>query len=624
MNEVSFVILRRLRRPLIALVIAYAISVWGMVVIPGIDENGLPDHLSFFHALYIVSYTATTIGFGEIPHQFTDLQRAWIIVCIYLCVVAWAYTLGSVFHLSQDPTFRRAISRRRFMIRVQRLQTPFVLIAGYGQSGIMLARMLDRMGYRIVIIEQRHERASRIEIDEFERRPIFWDGDARLPDVLVDAGVTHRHCIAMVAMAGNDETNQSVAIGGTVLNPSLRIIARVHTPMAQANLKSFRNIELINPYETFASNIRLDMGSATKLRAIEWLSGLPGGECPESLNLPKGYWVVCGSGAFSLYVAAALEQAGVSYSLVNIDTAHKTEDDLVRLTSLQEMEGDELHQAGIERAVGLVAGTDSVAVNLALINRARLVNANLYVAIRQTHVVNASLVDASMANLRFVKAEVVAHKARQLLTSPLLIRYLSHLECDDDTLAQRTIELLQTQVGEKVPFMWAFNCFASYAGLRDALSPDIDPPLSIADLLSHPTTPAERLPAFALLLLRNQTEIPLPPEDTVLRSGDRILFAGQRGVADLQRRFQIEPGVLEFVRTGVEVPRSWLFYYFRSAKKRRLRWERLQQRLAAARRASAENAEDPEEADEANDAAFTDEDRRSDGAESSGRNADDR
>ena len=55
----------------------------------------------------------------------------------------------------------------------------------------------------------------------------------------------------MVAMAGNDETNQSVAIGGTVLNPSLRIIARVHTPMAQANLKSFRNIELINPYETF-------------------------------------------------------------------------------------------------------------------------------------------------------------------------------------------------------------------------------------------------------------------------------------------------------------------------------------------------------------------------------------
>ena len=48
--------------------------------------------------------------------------------------------------------------------------------------------------------------------------------------------------------------------------------------------------------------------------------------------------------------------------------------------------------------------------------------------------------------------------------------------------------------------MWAFNCFASYAGLRDALSPDIDPPLSIADLLSHPTTPAEHLPGRMKIL----------------------------------------------------------------------------------------------------------------------------
>lgn len=210
--------------------------------------------------------------------------------------------------------------------------------------------------------------------------------------------------------------------------------------------------------------------------------------------------------------------------------------------------------------------------------------------IRQVHVVNASLVDASMANLRFVKADVVAHKARQLLTSPLLIRYLRYLERDDDTLALRTIELLQTHVGEKVPFMWGFDCFASYAGLRDALSPEAEPPLSIADLLSHPTATAERLPAFALLLLRHQMEIPLPPEDTVLRSGDRILFAGRRGVADLQRRFQFEPGLLEFVRTGVETPRSWLFRHFRSLAERRRQRERLQ-RITAARRASAEDAD---------------------------------
>lgn len=64
------------------------------------------------------------------------------------------------------------IMRRRFALRVAAQQEPFILIAGYGQSGIMLARMLDRMGWRLVIVEMRKDRAS-IEITEFERTPDF-------------------------------------------------------------------------------------------------------------------------------------------------------------------------------------------------------------------------------------------------------------------------------------------------------------------------------------------------------------------------------------------------------------------------------------------------------------------
>ena len=94
MNEVLFVILRRLRRPLIALIVAYAVSVWGLVLIPGVDEHGNVVRMGFFHALYFISYTSTTIGFGE-PAAFSDPQRAWTVVCIYLCVVAWAYALGA-------------------------------------------------------------------------------------------------------------------------------------------------------------------------------------------------------------------------------------------------------------------------------------------------------------------------------------------------------------------------------------------------------------------------------------------------------------------------------------------------------------------------------------------------
>ena len=38
--------------------------------------------------------------------------------------------------------------------------------------------------------------------------------------------------------------------------------------IAQANLESFRNIEPINPFQCFANNIRLDMGSPERLRAM--------------------------------------------------------------------------------------------------------------------------------------------------------------------------------------------------------------------------------------------------------------------------------------------------------------------------------------------------------------------
>ncbi len=556
MNEVLFVILRRLRRPLIVLIMAYAVSVWGLVLIPGMDKDGNVVHLGFFHALYFISYTATTIGFGEIPFEFTDPQRVWTIVCIYLCVVSWAYALGSIFHLSQDQTLRDAVARRRFALRVAAMQEPFVLIVGYGQSGIMLARMLDRMGQRMVIVETRGERAARIEIEEFHYPPLFLAADGRSPDVLVDAGVTHRKCMAMVALAGNDDTNQSVAIGGTVLNPSLRIITRVHTPIAQANLESFRNIELINPFQTFANNINLDMGSPEKLRVIEWLSGLPGGMRPEPLNLPKGHWVVCGTGSFSQYFQSALESAGVTCSVVQIDPQKQGES-----AAAQHHGGAtrDMIAAGIERAVGLVVCTENDSFNLATVTRARSINPGIYVVIRQANVANASLIDASMANLRFVKAEVVSHKARQLLTSPLLIRFLKYLDEDSGDMARQTGALLEKHVEDKVPFMWVFDCFASYAGLREALAPDVAPPLSIGDLLINPEQPPERINAVPLLLLRKKKEIPLPSEDTPLMSGDRILFAGQRGEGELQRRFLLEPSPLTYVRTGMEPPRSWLF-----------------------------------------------------------------
>ena len=105
MNTALFIALRRLRLPIIAVILSYAISVTGLVLIEGVDNNGRPVEMSWFHAFYFMSYTATTIGFGEIPYPFTNAQRMWVTFCIYLSVTVWAWQLAAIIALAQDKTF---------------------------------------------------------------------------------------------------------------------------------------------------------------------------------------------------------------------------------------------------------------------------------------------------------------------------------------------------------------------------------------------------------------------------------------------------------------------------------------------------------------------------------------
>ena len=72
MENIVFLILRRMRQPLLTLLVVYAVSILGLTLIPGQDADGNVWHMSIFHAFYFVSYMATTIGFGEIPYAFTD------------------------------------------------------------------------------------------------------------------------------------------------------------------------------------------------------------------------------------------------------------------------------------------------------------------------------------------------------------------------------------------------------------------------------------------------------------------------------------------------------------------------------------------------------------------------
>jgi len=563
MYDVLFLLLRRFRAPLITLIVVYAISVGGLALIPGVDGNGQARPLSIFHAFYVMSYTATTIGFGEIPYPFTDAQRLWVTFSIYLSVIGWAYTLGSAIALANDANFRALLARSVFKWRVSGIAEPFYVLCGYGQSGARLARALDRLGNRLVIVEPDAVRAARTAIQDFATSPLTLVADARLADVLEDCGIHSPHCLGLIALAGEDAVNQAIAIGARVLAPELQIVARAKSDVARINLESFGGVTVINPFTTFAVNVGLGLRAPSILQVEDWLTSAPGSPCPEATPVPRGRWVLVGFGRFGRALAAMLDHEGIewrAFDPLNFDDSER------RL-----LHGDftenVLRDAGIAEADVLVAGSDVDAVNLGATTLARRVRPGIFVVIRQNHVQDRALVDAADANLKFVQSDIMIHECLQVLKTPMLGRFLAQLRTADDATAMATLARVRTEAGDGAPRAWSFECDVLQPGMFGAFFQRDGEPFRIAHLTADPTAPTERLNVAALMLERGGQRQLLPPADTPLKPADRILFVGDAAAQRLQRRYLTEPGSIAWACSGEEPPRSLIFRWWRQHRR---------------------------------------------------------
>jgi hypothetical protein len=63
------------------------------------------------------------------------------------------------------------------------------------------------------------------------------------------------------------------------------------------------------------------------------------------------------------------------------------------------------------------------------------------------------------------------------------------------------------------------------------------------------------------MLLRNGQDHLLPDEGTALKPGDRLLFAGAVDAEALQSRMLDDDVLIDYARTGVERPRTWLGHW---------------------------------------------------------------
>src|SRR3954447_19083173 len=314
-----FLVLRRMRIPLIVLIVIFAVSVLGLSLMPGEDAQGRPDRMGLFDSFYFMSYTATTIGFGELPQAFTAAQRMWVTLTIFLAVVGWAYAIGSLLSLMQDKAFRTALARRSFTQSVRRMKEPFLLLVGYGNAAKMLARSLDDMGRRFVVIDKQDTRVSAVELDSYRADAPALLGDARDTGLMTVAGLGHGTCEGVVGPAGDDETTLDVAIPTALIRPGLPVIARSSSRDVAERMRAFHVREVVNPLDRFGDHLRILLRSPAAYQLMTWLTSAPGTSLPERFDrLPRGRWVVCGHDRYGEELSSDLRAEGIDVTEVYV------------------------------------------------------------------------------------------------------------------------------------------------------------------------------------------------------------------------------------------------------------------------------------------------------------------
>ena len=291
MQHLVYLLLRRMRLPLILVILAYAVSILGLVLIPGMDDQGNPWRMSIFHAFYFVSFMATTIGFGEIPYAFTDPQRIWTIVAMYMTVIAWLYAIGSLLTLLQEPAFRRVVAYSVFTRSVRKIREPFYLICGIGDSGQLVLRELAEHGIRSVVVDRAEHKIQALSLENLQVNVPALTADVTDSSALVAAGLTHQHCAGILALTDIDHVNLTIAITSKLLAPKLKVISRSETGDSSANMASFGTDYIINPFDTFAKRFAMMFQSPSMYLVYEWMTSSHEAPLSEFKAPPRGTWV---------------------------------------------------------------------------------------------------------------------------------------------------------------------------------------------------------------------------------------------------------------------------------------------------------------------------------------------
>lgn len=511
-----------MRAPFLVLIVTYTVAIIGLVSIDGIDNNGDPYRMTIFDAFYFISYTATTIGFGETPYTFTYEQRIWVSMIIYFTVIGWFYSIGSLISLIQDKVLRKELAKNRFIRQVKNLNENFFIILGYNSMTKKIIGKSLKKGFRVVVIEKNENKVGDLHLQSYTPLVHVFQADIHDPNAIESAGIRSPYCKGLVSLFEDDSLNLRIAITAKLINPKVPLAIKSTTTNLTENLKDV-GVEIIeNPFDIISDQIDLSLNSPSAHQLAKWIFNLDTLE-NQPLKLPRGKYIVCGYGRMGKEIYKVLEKNKIEASFIEIDPAKVSRFNHHDIIIADADDKDILIEQGIKEASVIIAGTNNDTTNLSLLATAKKLNPDIVTIARENELENYSIFQYSNIDYIFMPSRILIHKTINALVNPMSDKFFYLLKKQTEAFSAELMEKLIKNIGEEPEIYELKIDDGSAFAIVESLSENKT--VHLKHLLLRRDDNTKTNAAMVLLLQRGNTLSLLPSEDTQLEIGDQLLFA---------------------------------------------------------------------------------------------------
>jgi Trk K+ transport system NAD-binding subunit len=524
-NTSLWIILQKMRIPFIVIILTYTIAIIGLVSIDGMDANGNVHKMTIFDALYFISYTATTIGFGETPYTFTYSQRLWVTFSIYLTVIGWFYGIGSLIGLLQNKTFLNEIARVKFRRQIGHIRKKYIIVLGFSYVTNEIIKRLLANDMQVVVIEKSEEKVNALILENYTPTVPVLVLDAYKANALEQAGINKSNCKAVISLFEDDALNLRIAIVSRLLNKNIQLAIKATTPNSVNNLKDINTNVIANPFSTIANELKMAIKSPNLLKLEKWIYKIDTLDS-HLVKLPVGKYIICGFGRLGKNIYRALKNEDIEFVFIEIDpnkTQEFQEETLHQMIVGDADDKNVLLKAGIKTATAVVAFTNNDTTNISILATAKKLNDDIITIAREDEIEDVSIFSNAQIDYLFMPSKILVNKITNALINPLADTFARAIKRKDEKWATSLVRSLVQNIDAN-PMLFELTINSSQAHqICEYIEASNEIALSIFEISLHNRNLKNNV--IALLLKRDDEIVILPSLDTPLKIDDKLLFA---------------------------------------------------------------------------------------------------